>query len=148
MISARAWVVTMRPLAPRGRASLFVFKVGFSLLIFLLLVPAGLLAHEAPPGGLPGSSVDRATLPALSSVMAGATATITPSPTSGCPHTWQVVDSPGVWYATLYAVSASSATDIWAVGLRRSGQNTYQTLTDHRECTAWSVMHHTKVGMS
>ena len=67
--------------------------------------------------------------------------TPTPVPTECLPQ-WAVVDSPnaGTLDNELRAVSAISSTDIWAVGYAGNAQEGYQTLTEHWDGSAWSIV--------
>ncbi len=55
---------------------------------------------------------------------------------------WQVVSSPnpGSIDNSLYAVSAVSASDVWAVGYYVNNMGTTQTLMEHWNGTSWSVV--------
>ena len=61
---------------------------------------------------------------------------------------WSIVANPNVAALDngLTAVSAVSATDIWAVG-NSSGANGYQTLIEHWNGTSWSIVSKPGVGM-
>jgi hypothetical protein len=67
------------------------------------------------------------------------TPSITPSPTATCLPAWSIVPSanPGSSGNSLYAVSAVSANDVWAVGDK--GQNNYSdaTLIEHWNGCGW-----------
>src|SRR6266568_3759982 len=55
---------------------------------------------------------------------------------------WQIVKSPnpGSIYNSLYAVTAVSATNVWAVGYYVNTTGVTQTLTEHWNGTSWSVV--------
>ena len=55
---------------------------------------------------------------------------------------WQVVPSPpvGTDGSALEAVAARASDDVWAVGFSANGSSTYQTLTEHWDGSAWTVV--------
>ncbi len=55
---------------------------------------------------------------------------------------WTVVPSPntGPSANTLNAVAAGSAADVWAVGTYNSSSNIYQSLVEHWDGSAWSIV--------
>jgi hypothetical protein len=55
---------------------------------------------------------------------------------------WSVVPSPNIGTNTnaLWSLSAVSAGDTWAVGLYRTDSGAYQTLVEHWDGTAWSIV--------
>src|SRR5262249_29515838 len=57
-------------------------------------------------------------------------------------HAWNVVASPqpGSMGALLYGASADSPSDVWAVGEQQSSDGIFQTLVEHWDGTAWSVI--------
>ena len=61
---------------------------------------------------------------------------------------WSVVPSPnaGTSYNYLNGVAAVSASDVWAVGYYGIGGSTNQTLVEHWDGTAWSVVSSPNVG--
>jgi hypothetical protein len=65
----------------------------------------------------------------------------TPTP---CPPAWSVVSSPAE-LGTFYGVAAVSPTDVWAVGDYNNG-TTSQTLIEHWNGSAWSVVSSPNVG--
>lgn len=72
-----------------------------------------------------------------------ATSSVSPIPTTSVTPTctgWSIVPSPNITTSNpLYAVSAFSPNDIWAVGAYYDGYK-FQTLTLHWDGTAWSVI--------
>ena len=64
---------------------------------------------------------------------------------------WSVVASPnpaGFIASQLFAVSAFSANNIWAAGTSQTSNNVMQTLTEHWNGTAWSVIPSVNPGAS
>lgn len=60
---------------------------------------------------------------------------------------WHLVPSPnGNGSSVLRAVAEVSATDIWAVGIYSNNDFTSQTLTEHWNGSAWSVVKSPNVG--
>jgi hypothetical protein len=61
---------------------------------------------------------------------------------------WQVIPSPNVNGVenVLVSVSASSANDVWAVGYTEQNLSNYQTLTEHWDGSAWSIVPSPNVG--
>ena len=61
------------------------------------------------------------------------------APGGGCPPNWQIVSSPspGDFFNDLTAVSALSATDVWAVGRSLSNAANSQNLIVHWNGTTW-----------
>jgi hypothetical protein len=57
-------------------------------------------------------------------------------------HKWSVVPSPnvGTGNSRLDAVAAVSATNVWAVGAAQNANGVFQTLIEHWDGTAWSVV--------
>ncbi|MGB8345059.1 MAG: hypothetical protein WCD86_09250, partial [Ktedonobacteraceae bacterium] len=56
---------------------------------------------------------------------------------------WRVVKSPGAGApngTTLYAATAITANNVWAVGQRLNGQGIFQTLIEHWNGTSWSTI--------
>src|SRR5438876_1003879 len=77
----------------------------------------------------------------------GAASTASPTPSHKNCGVWSSIASPNVAALGngLTAVSAVSATDIWAVG-NLSGPNGYQTLVEHWNGTQWSIASSSSVG--
>lgn len=63
---------------------------------------------------------------------------------------WNVVSSPNAStsYNTLYGVSALSASDVWAVGYAQNASGAFQTLIEHWNGTAWSIVTSPNPGVS
>jgi hypothetical protein len=74
------------------------------------------------------------------------TATASVTPCTG----WSVVPSPnvGTVASQLYGVSAITSNDVWAVGFYVSDSQRQQTLTEHWDGNAWSVVTSPNVGPS
>ena len=92
--------------------------------------------HWTPQSRLPARQ--RGPPPLLTSP----TDTPTPTATATCEPSWVVVDHPsaGPGESHFNDVAAISANDVWAVGSFGDSSNYYQTLTEHWDGTAWSVV--------
>jgi hypothetical protein len=57
-------------------------------------------------------------------------------------HAWNVIDNPqpGSTRDLLFGVSADSPSDVWAVGDQQSSDGIFQTLVEHWDGTAWTVV--------
>src|SRR4051794_403948 len=63
------------------------------------------------------------------------------TPSAGCPLVWQVVNSPNPGGSpTLRSVSAVGPADIWAVGYTSHGSTSSDTLAEHWDGAAWTVV--------
>src|SRR5205807_2376610 len=61
---------------------------------------------------------------------------------------WSAIPSPsvGIRDNVLYGVAVGSSSDVWAVGEYRDGSGEYQTLIEHWNGSAWSVVPSPNVG--
>jgi hypothetical protein len=109
------------------------------------------------PAGTPPTPVPTATAPPTLSPTITSTppptlppsATPTHTATPVCALGWNVVGSPNVGSATneLTGVTVLSGGDVWAVGTYLTAGNTAQTLIEHWNGTAWSVIASPNVGL-
>jgi len=116
----------------RGRIRLCLSLVFHVLLI---LVVGGIAASEALAGANMSTAypAQRASSPSVPMVTATPTA---------CVPAWTIVPSvdPGTTFNYLQGMAAVSANDVWAVGGYLDASANYDTLAEHWNGTAWSVV--------